>query len=1559
MNQFQDVFISYGRADSKDFAKKLNDRLIAQGLEVWFDFDDIPLGVDYQNQIDDGIEKADNFLFIIAPHSVNSPYCGKEVELALKRHKRIIPILHVEQISRETWQTRNPNGTDEQWQAYTAQGKHSSFPNMHPEIGKINWVYLRENIDDFDKGFQGLLDILGRQKIYVYQHTQLLAKALEWERNRKQSQYLLTGEERQQAEEWLKIRFKEEQAPCTPSDLHCEYITESIKNSNNLMTQVFISYADEDRNIMEKIRNSLQRESITVWTNKTDIQTGESFEEAIKRGIEQADNIVFLLSPNSLKSAYCQQELKLAITLNKRIIPLLLQAVDLEQIPEQLRYLQYIDLTDNVKEDDYLLDESQLLKILHEDAAYYNEHKILLTKSLKWQQQNKNPSILLRGYNLRSAEAWMKVAKTRTQHPPTVLQEEFIAESLHQPPLESLDVFISYSRSDSDFARKLNDTLQMQGKTTWFDQESIASGSDFQQEIYRGIKACDNFLFVLSPRSIHSPYCADEVEYAASLNKRFVTLLHQPIATDGLHPELAKVQWIDFSRSQQDFNAYFNQLVRTLDTDREHVQSHTKWLQRSLEWEQKKKTTDLLLRGSELAIAQNWLKETEQQQKQPAATDLQKQYISDSQKATDAEIKREKQQKIILKAMLGLTSTAFIVAVGVSVFAFRAKQQAQKNLAAQVTALSRYSKSLTNTNQEFEALIEGIRAGRSLIEQRRNELFAWNRVISKPEKDVEIVLKKALYRVKELNRGEGQTVARVSPKSQFIATLTKDGKANLWNFQGQEQASLSHGDEKITAIVLSQNGNQVLTASTEGEKATLKLWNTQGKLIQSFEPIEKFDDFYVSPNEKVVVTYRVKDERTTINIWKIEGQKLIPLLSKESFTDVSLSSDGQKIYTVTGDDNQRTIQVWNNQGQPLQSFDPIAPFDYFYLQGNDQVLVTVSEQDGIKTVNAWTPDGQKLRPLFPNQDFAGLEVIDDGDRIITIDKARNPLIQLWDNQGKPLQSVQAIGEFDNLSFSPNSKLIYAQTVEGNKFNYKIWKLSNQQLIPILATEKISDVSFSQDSKLIATINQDNIIQIWTENGEELQRIALETNIDNVYFSGDGKTIITESFNQTLSFWDVDQSDRRVLEGQTAQIINNGANIAAFEGLEEQYKTLKIWDFKEQKNRSFSFNTAFKDIYFNSNGKLAALTFSDETQPPIQLWSLGAQEPQRLLSEEPFSIFDFSQDGSKILTATEVEEKEVLKLWDSQGTLLQSFEPVEKLDFISLLPQEQLIYGYIKGSDRQIGKLWEIKGQTLSPLLTQESFDTLTFSQNGKLLMTRNDGENSTKVKLWKWENQEIRPFLVQETFIHAAWSQDGNLIATFTDPQEMNRSGSNRHRSNKPIIKLWTGDGKEILTFPNTAEIQDLQFSPDGQLIATFNSTSRTAQVWKVVKNELQLIVEDIRIDDFSSKVVFTRDSSIMATVNGQNLIQVWDRKGQEMANLYLNEPIQEISFSSDGKTLAILRNNQAPMLWSLKKEELSTASLEYLVQKACQRVGNYLKNKTSDDRTLCDNVIPDPTPQN
>lgn len=637
MKNYQDAFISYGRADSKQFAIHLHQRLTDQGYNIWLDQNDIPLGVDFQNQIDAGITTSDNFLFIIAPHAVNSPYCLKEIEAAVQLNKRIIPLLHVEQIDQATWQQRYPNKPLEAWEEYQAKGLHSSFGNLHPAIARINWVYFREGIDDFEKSLAGLVEIFSRQKDYVRQHTQLLVKAQEWEQYQRQSSYLLVGEARAAAEAWLRTRFDQEQPPCEPTDLHCEYICESTKNADNLMTDVFLSFAEADGATMQRLARHLQRQAFTLWRRQSDVASGDEYQEQMNRGIEEATNIVFLMSSVSVKSPLCLGEIAYAASLKKRIIPIQLAAISANEIPAALQGIQTIALDLSQDEAAYPKKVADLIRVLRQDATYYEQRKILLSKALKWKRQKYNPSILLRGRNLQQAQAWLEAARNHPQNPPIPILEEFITASTQLPPDTALDAFLCYSRSDVDFARKLNSGLQIQGKTTWFDQELISGttqaqsdGSlDFQAEVAKGIEQANNFLIILSANSVYSTRCLGQLEQAQKLGKRLVPLLLQDMETAILPPALVKVPWVDFRKHGGDFFTNFGELTRSLDADPEHVRQHTRLLLKALEWEREGKDDDYLLRGKELPLATNWLGQAPG--KEPPPTDLQRLYIQQSE----------------------------------------------------------------------------------------------------------------------------------------------------------------------------------------------------------------------------------------------------------------------------------------------------------------------------------------------------------------------------------------------------------------------------------------------------------------------------------------------------------------------------------------------------------------------------------------------------------------------------------------------------------------------------------------------------------------------------------------------------------------------------------------------------------------------------------------------------------------------------------------------------------------------------------------------------------------
>jgi len=76
------------------------------------------------------------------------------------------------------------------------------------------------------------------------------------------------------------------------------------------------------------------------------------------------------------------------------------------------------------------------------------------------------------------------------------------------------DVFISYSRKDKDFVRALHDALAKQNRDTWVDWEDIPGGAEWEQRVFGAIEAAKNLVFVLSPDSVTSEHCGQELAHA-------------------------------------------------------------------------------------------------------------------------------------------------------------------------------------------------------------------------------------------------------------------------------------------------------------------------------------------------------------------------------------------------------------------------------------------------------------------------------------------------------------------------------------------------------------------------------------------------------------------------------------------------------------------------------------------------------------------------------------------------------------------------------------------------------------------------------------------------------------------------------------------------------------------------------------------------------------------------------------------------------------------------------------------------------------------------------------
>ena len=71
----------------------------------------------------------------------------------------------------------------------------------------------------------------------------------------------------------------------------------------------------------------------------------------------------------------------------------------------------------------------------------------------------------------------------------------------------SQEVFISYSRKDKDFARRLDQGLKSRRREAWVDWEDIRPTEEWMRSIYGAIECADTFVFVLTPDSVASVVC--------------------------------------------------------------------------------------------------------------------------------------------------------------------------------------------------------------------------------------------------------------------------------------------------------------------------------------------------------------------------------------------------------------------------------------------------------------------------------------------------------------------------------------------------------------------------------------------------------------------------------------------------------------------------------------------------------------------------------------------------------------------------------------------------------------------------------------------------------------------------------------------------------------------------------------------------------------------------------------------------------------------------------------------------------------------------------------------
>jgi WD40 repeat protein len=221
------------------------------------------------------------------------------------------------------------------------------------------------------------------------------------------------------------------------------------------------------------------------------------------------------------------------------------------------------------------------------------------------------------------------------------------------------DLFVSYSRRDADFVRRLATDLKARGKEAWIDMEGIRDGERFPEALLRAIESSDAFVFVISPDSVESEFCEQEVQHASSLNKRIVPLALREVAAERIPDEVRFRNWIPVGE-----DTGVDRVITAIDSDLAWEKQHTRLTVKALEWETSECDGSFLLRGADLAAAERWL--AEGAGKDPGPTELEQDYVFAGRAAA------VRRQRTLVGASLGVAA----VAVGLLVFALISRSDA-------------------------------------------------------------------------------------------------------------------------------------------------------------------------------------------------------------------------------------------------------------------------------------------------------------------------------------------------------------------------------------------------------------------------------------------------------------------------------------------------------------------------------------------------------------------------------------------------------------------------------------------------------------------------------------------------------------------------------------------------------------------------------------------------------------------------------------------------------------------------------------------------------------------